>query len=409
MQNSLRSLYFTAFNSDLGDSIVLIFFPALILDVPSLLCGMGASQAYQGAMLGLLLAAYPLGQLLGAPLIGALSDRHGRKKILNTTMLILALSFILSGVAIHIHALWLLFMSRLLGGFAAVNLTLSRAMLADVKDQAIISRRIAMSTFAQGSAWVLGALFGIPIGASAIIDRFDPAFPFYFVALLLVINAALVHREVEETVQERGSFKWDVFESFRSLGDIFRLPRLEIVLAAFLLGQLAYFFFFIGLPSFEMERFQATTSKLAIIYLIMAVAFNIGALLVLKLKTVPLKKIIVYPVLLSLVVSISILFTRQQVLLYTMYGIFSLMSGLYFCHQLTLISQLAGEENHGKAFGAAQSCTTFAQMIGPVITGTFIVNVVCLPIVISALLCCLSLGLFLFFFRKARASALINI
>ena len=37
-------------------------------------------------MLGVLLALYPLGQLFGAPLQGALSDRYGRKPVLLLTL-----------------------------------------------------------------------------------------------------------------------------------------------------------------------------------------------------------------------------------------------------------------------------------------------------------------------------------
>lgn len=393
-----KSLYFTAFNSDLGDSIALIFFPALILDPHSPLHPLSSV----GIVLGLLLAAYPFAQFFCAPLIGALSDKYGRKKILMCTMGILAGSFFLSGLAVQTHSLWLLFLSRLIGGAAAVNLTLSRAMLSDVQDEKVIAHRMAMSTFAQGCAWVVGALIGIQLAGIADLPWIDPTLAFYAVFGLLLVNALWVYREVKETVKSRSPFKFDLFESLRLLGQIFKLPRLELVLGGFFLGQLAYFFFFLGLPVFEIHKFQATTLKLSYIYLIFALAFNLGAFLISRIKLHSLKGVIIYPVLGSALLAAGVLFFDNPLLLYICYGSLSFFSGLYFCCQLTLISKMAGKEHHGTAFGAAQSCTTFSQIIGPIVTGSVITQFLALPMTISAILFVCSGALFIYFFISCK-------
>lgn len=383
-------LYFTAFNSDLGDSIALIFFPALILSM------------YSPVILGLLLAAYPFAQFFCAPLIGALSDKYGRKKILLSTMGVLAGSFLLSGLAVQMHSLGLLFFSRLIGGAAAVNLTLSRAILSDVKDEKVIAHRMAISTLSQGCAWVVGALIGIQLAIGAEMPWIDPTAALYAVCGLLLINIFLIYAKVEETVKTAATFKFDLFESLRLLGQIYKLPKLELVLCGFFLGQLAYFFFFLGLPAFEIAKFQASTGKLAYIYLVFALAFNLGALLISWIKLQSLKQIIIYPVLGSALIAAGVLFTDNPFFLYVCYGALSFFSGLYFCNQLTLISQMAGKERHGTAFGAAQSCTTFAQILGPIVAGSFISRFISLPMTISAVLFVFSGLLFVFFFSTRK-------
>jgi MFS family permease len=75
-------LYVVVFAGFVGCSLMIVVFTPLVLRVDGGMLPHGDSAATRAIALGVLLAMYPLAQFLGAPVIGALSDRHGRKPTL---------------------------------------------------------------------------------------------------------------------------------------------------------------------------------------------------------------------------------------------------------------------------------------------------------------------------------------
>ena len=71
-------------------------------------------------VIGILQAAYPLMQFIGAPILGRLSDRFGRKPILIVSQLGTLAGFILLGLA---NSLFLLFLSRIIDGLSGANIS----------------------------------------------------------------------------------------------------------------------------------------------------------------------------------------------------------------------------------------------------------------------------------------------
>ncbi len=78
--------------------------------------------------IGILQAAYPMMQFLGAPVLGRFSDRFGRKPILLISQLGTFAGFILLGFA---STLWLLFLSRIIDGLSGANMSTAQAAIAD--------------------------------------------------------------------------------------------------------------------------------------------------------------------------------------------------------------------------------------------------------------------------------------
>lgn len=107
--------------------IVLIDLLGLTIIIP-LLPLYATSFGADAFTIGLLGAAYPVMQFIGAPLLGRLSDRYGRKPVLLVSQRGTFMGFALLAAA---NSLWLLFASRILDGLSGANISTAQAAIAD--------------------------------------------------------------------------------------------------------------------------------------------------------------------------------------------------------------------------------------------------------------------------------------
>src|SRR5476651_1246308 len=96
----------------IGISMPYLIFPALFLNPDYSILPASWSPPSHALFLGITLAAYPLGQFIGSPILGALSDEYGRKQLLSVSLLITAVCYLFTGFAIEWKHLGLLIASR---------------------------------------------------------------------------------------------------------------------------------------------------------------------------------------------------------------------------------------------------------------------------------------------------------
>lgn len=111
-------------------------------------------------LLGIVLALYPLGLLIGSSIIGALSDIYGRKRVLNITLFIAALSY--GGTVwalLEESYLWFAAM-RLLTGLCEGNIAIARAIAVDLHPAIDRKRALSLVFAATYAGWLVGPITG---------------------------------------------------------------------------------------------------------------------------------------------------------------------------------------------------------------------------------------------------------
>lgn len=102
---------------------------------------------------GYLVACYAACQLLASPIIGKLSDRFGRKKLLIISQLGTLAGFILLAFS---TSLWMVFLSRVIDGLTAGNISLAQASVVDVTEPKDRARSFGIIGIAFGSGFFIG-------------------------------------------------------------------------------------------------------------------------------------------------------------------------------------------------------------------------------------------------------------
>ena len=170
--------------------------------LPNIVLGfMGGDTAGAAEVFGLFATVWGLMQFLCSPLLGALSDRHGRRPVLLISCFGLGLDYIFMAIA---PSLTLLFIGRIISGVSAATISTAFAYIADVTPAEGRAKAFGVVGMAFGLGFVLGPAVG------GIVGGIDPRLPFWMSAVACLINAAFGWFVLPESLppERRMAFSW---------------------------------------------------------------------------------------------------------------------------------------------------------------------------------------------------------
>ena len=206
----------------------------LIIPVLPLLVGtFTSSQAEQAYWFGAVMFAFAIANFVGSPILGALSDRYGRRPVLLLGFAGLGLSFFVTAVA---TAIWMLILVRLFSGALMANAAVANAYVADITAPADRARRFGLLGAMFGVGFILGPVLGGLLGAV------DLRLPFYAAGFLAMLNLAYGTFVLPESLprERRMPFEWrraNPVAALKGLAGLKGVGSLVLVLALSALAQ----------------------------------------------------------------------------------------------------------------------------------------------------------------------------
>lgn len=218
---SLFSIIVVVFIDLLGFSLILPLLPYY-------------AETFQASefVTGLLVASYAAAQLIGAPVLGRLSDRYGRRPLLLLSIFGTFLGFLLLGFA---NTLWMLFAARIIDGFTGGNLSIAQAYITDVTDTKDRSKGLGLIGAAFGLGFIIGPVTG------GLLSQFGYAVPAFVAAVMSFANLILIYAWLPE------SLTTDKRASMSDKKSAFSLSALFTALKRPFTGSLLITRFFFGL------------------------------------------------------------------------------------------------------------------------------------------------------------------
>ncbi len=207
----------------------------LIIPVLPLLVGtFTGSSAHQAYWFGVTTFAFSIANFAASPILGALSDRFGRRPVLLLGFCALALSFFVTALA---TALWMLVVVRLFSGAMQSNASIANAYVADITPPADRARRFGMLGAMFGLGFILGPVMGGLLGAV------DLHLPFFAAGMLALVNLLYGWFVLPESLpkEQRRRFEWRAANPFSALKALSKTQHVGLLVAVIACSGLAQF------------------------------------------------------------------------------------------------------------------------------------------------------------------------
>jgi MFS transporter, DHA1 family, tetracycline resistance protein len=324
------------------------------------------------ALAGAVASGYAAMQLLSGPLLGALSDRHGRKPVLSACLVGTVLSYaIVASALLSGQPLWpALIVAVLIDGVTGGNLTTAYAY---VSDSATPERR-AIAIGAASAAFGLGVMAGPALGAALLAP--DPSqlwVPGVAACAIAVVNALIGAVLLPESLpadRRAARIDWTPASGFTTLRDLLRgASSLRGLFAAVFFANLAFSGLQANFPLFSAVRFgwSAQQTSLFFAFVGLCAVVTQGGLIRVAQRVCGDRALVLGGLAVLAAGLAAIAAVGRGELLYPAAAVAAIGSGLCLPVLSALLSNALPTDRQGALMGATQTVIALANIAAPLI------------------------------------------
>ena len=341
--------------------------------LPSLVGTFTTSQTEQAFWTAVTAAVFGLANFFGSSVLGALSDRYGRRPVLLIGFCGFALSFFATALA---SSLWMLIVVRAMGGALQANAAAANAYVADITAPQDRAKRFGM----------LGAMFGLGFTIGPAVGGFlahlDLHWPFFVAGTLSLANLLYGVWVLPESLppERRRAVAWWRAHPFRALRDLTNLQGVGWLVAVLALSSLAQFILHSAWVLYTQFRFQwgPLENGWSLFAVGVASVFVQGVLLRKLLARWGAPKLALIGLSSGSLAFLAWGLATQSWMMYAVIALnllgFSAASALQ-----SIISNAASAKNQGQTLGAVSSVNSLMLVLAPVVGGPILTIVSDLP------------------------------
>ncbi len=361
-------------------------------------------------------ATYSAFELLGSPILGRLSDRYGRKKILFVSSLGSALGWTLFLIALYLPVsnlvsfsdntlgltiitvpLALLFVARAIDGLTAGDISVANAYLADITTQEERKADFGKLGVAANLGFVIGpALAGVL--AETVYGLTLPvvaALATTIIALVLIVwklpesRPRPSHEAFDQGLGKNlGRSSKECYKAEKpermTLKGAFKLEGIPILIAIYFVFFLAFSMFVAAMPLYGTETLHWSTGEMGAFFSVLSIVIVLteGPILSWLNQSVSAEALTIWGTFI-VVLSYLALLVPNTAMAYLAAVLYALGNGLMWPSFLSLLSNHAGEENQGYIQGIGNSAGSLASICGLLVGGALFAHlhgaIFCIP------------------------------
>lgn len=410
----LLPVFLTVFIDLLGATIVLPILAPLFLDLQHGIMPVDISKLSNPAvevaqiikqrtiLFGFLIASFPLAQFFGAPLLGTWADKAGRKKVLTISLFGTFIGYILFAIGVHYHLVWLLFFARILDGFTGGNISIAFSAISDVSSPETKTKNFGLIGMAFGLGFIIGPYIGGKLADPNLVSWFNFETPFWFAAILCLLNIILVRVYFFETLKQASNKAMNLFQGFQNIAEAFTRPQLISIFSVVFLMTFGFSIFTQFLQVYLIQKFNYNQSDIGDYFGFIGVCIAITQGFItraLSKKFAPAKAVTIFMFTLAIAL-IIILLPTQSMYLYLVSPLVALSQGILSPNLQTIVSNSGKAHEQGEILGINQSVQSLAQAIPPIVAGFVVTIHMNLPIILASIFTLLAWITFTFYHQK---------
>src|SRR5881394_1233843 len=315
-----------------------------------------------GLAYGVVLGVYSFMQFVATALLGKVSDRVGRRPVLLTTMLFNAVGYTLFAFA---GSYWVLFLSRVVSGFAGGNISAAQAYMADITTPAERSRGMGMIGAAFGLGFIIGPALG---GLSA--HYLGPSAPGLVAAALSLANFASAYFVLPESLKAEHRTERELWD-FSHIGDAIRHPRLAPLMMAWALAPFAFSGYTVAIPLWAGVTFGWREQQLGWFFTVIGVtAAIVQGYAFGKLARRFGERVLLILGAFGMAATIALVpALHSSAALYAWTAALAFSNSIFGPAATGLVSVFADPTEQGTVLGAAQALAALGRLLGPLVMG----------------------------------------
>lgn len=317
--------------------------------------------------LGIAIAAYPIGEVIGSPILGDLSDWIGRKKVLLWGLWGSIASMLLSAAAIWLGNFFFFVLAQLLIGFFAGKQALAQAAIGE-SQTGTKGQKLAFLSVIGGIAWIIGPFLGAKLLEPSYLEMGGMIWPSLLACTVYAISLILTQLYFADFYVP-SSPAMSLSQFLKNIGDIFVLTWKESLFFLFLINLLGWYLLAVSLSDFLVIRFHLTETQLHFFNSYVNLCFTLGGVIGTAwiLHRWRAQNVVFWCLLLASM-SLFFLFGAEKIVeLWTYLAIPALTEAWIYPAYQTALSDHTSTHKQGKLFGLIGASNGACQFISSII------------------------------------------
>ncbi|MDP3705839.1 MAG: MFS transporter [Legionellaceae bacterium] len=399
-------ILFIVFIRFVGTSIPYPIFPPLFLHpTDSSIIPADWLESTRRILLGFTLAAYPLGQFIGSPILGRFSDYYGRKKILVFSLVGGAIGYLITAITLQYSCLWLLLASRFLVGAMEGNLAITRAMVSEIKSVNQY-KGIGKLQSACAVGYIIGPVIGGIFSDKHIFDWFSYPLPFLLAALLCIFAFTLAILSIPSKRIQPLCRKFSIWEELNLIKQFQQLFSKNMSIKYLIITCTVFAFsidvFYDFGPVYLAGKWSMSPAEIASYTSVLSLALALGSIWLPHYlsRYFSIQRVTLFSMLItSIALGLMVIF-QSPIFMFLLFGILGLSITTAIINMTISILNASEPSARGEVMGAELSLRMFGNGLICLVGGFLLVLSVVLPIALSCIIALLATAFYAIYLKK---------
>ncbi|MDQ2993403.1 MAG: MFS transporter [Pseudomonadota bacterium] len=368
---SLAPLFLVLVIDTMGMGIIFPILSPLFMGTTDGILAQSASMVERQFWYGATLVSWSILMFIGAPFLGDLSDRVGRKKVLLLSLAGTAIGFAISAFGIDLHNVWVLMAGRVIAGFFAGSQPIAQAVIADISSEHDKVMNMSMIIVANCLGFIFGPIVGGYFADNQLVSWFTFSTPFYAAGALAIVNGALLLYTLRETYEPAKRIKLSLLRGLVVFAEAFTSKRIRILSLVILLIEIAWSIYFLYMPIYLVEYFHYNNIDIAHYMSYLGIVFTVSLTLVIRIlvKFMRLETLVASTMIIMSIAVMLLTFCNEK-WLWIMTIFVTIPCALGYSIMITICSNAVSHDEQGWVMGITSSVVAAGFGIGSIAAGT---------------------------------------